>query len=114
MKYLNDLKNAFDLQVRKQFSKNKEMTNLKFDENHLPYIDVGDNAVIRMEKEDPPEWALEKARTELRETPEIIQSAIKELRELIQSKFGIFSKIKHFKPLLLLFLRRRTFASTTG
>lgn len=57
---------------------------LKFDDNQLPYIDLG-SAVIRLEKEDPPEWALEKARNELRETPEIVEKAILELRQLIQN-----------------------------
>jgi len=59
---------------------------IKYDDNNLPYIDLGNGVAIRMEKEEAPEWALEKARQELREEPEIMEKAIKELRELLQNE----------------------------
>lgn len=58
---------------------------ISYDDQKLPYIDLG-SARIRMEKEQAPEWALKKAQDELRELPEIKDKAIKELRELLQSK----------------------------
>lgn len=57
---------------------------ISYDDNHVPYIDLG-SARIRMEKEQAPDWALQKAQDELRELPGIKEQAIKELRELIQS-----------------------------
>ncbi|XP_017484523.1 PREDICTED: alpha-tocopherol transfer protein-like [Rhagoletis zephyria] len=58
---------------------------IEFDDNKVPYIDLS-TGIIRMEKEEAPEWALEKARQELREVPEIMEPAIKKLRELIQEE----------------------------
>lgn len=62
---------------------------IQYDDNQVPYIDLG-TATIRMEKEEAPEWALEKARQELRELPEIMEPAIKKLRELIEGKCESF------------------------
>lgn len=58
---------------------------ISYDQNGTPYIDLG-TARIRMDKEEAPEWALEKARTELRETPENMEKAFNELRTLIQNE----------------------------
>ncbi|XP_030239206.1 retinaldehyde-binding protein 1 isoform X4 [Drosophila navojoa] len=58
---------------------------ISYDDNHVPYIDLG-SARIRMEKEQAPDWALQKAQDELRELPGIKEQAIKELRELIQNE----------------------------
>ena len=58
---------------------------VQFDDNKLPYIDLG-SKVIRMDREEAPLWALEKAAVELRETPEIKAKAIEELREMLKSK----------------------------
>lgn len=56
---------------------------LKFDDNQVPYIDLGNNYVIGLERGEAADWALEKAKRELRESPEIKNQAIKELKELI-------------------------------
>lgn len=56
---------------------------VKYDENQAGYIDLG-TAKIRLEKEDPAEWATEIAKRELRETPENVEKAIAELKELLQ------------------------------
>lgn len=83
---------------------------IQYDDNQVPYIDLG-TAIIRMEKEEAPEWALEKARQELRELPGIMEPAIKKLRELIEGKwasmkacvktsFDIFEKIRIGKLIL--------------
>lgn len=48
----------------------------------MAVIDLG-SAIIRMEPEEPPQWALEIARKELRETPEIAEEAKKKLKEMI-------------------------------
>ncbi|TMW54769.1 hypothetical protein DOY81_000002 [Sarcophaga bullata] len=58
---------------------------LSYDDNKKAYIDLG-SAVIRMEQEEPPQWALEIAQKELRETPEVVEEAMKKLRELIQAE----------------------------
>lgn len=61
------------------------MSNLKFDANNVPYIALGE-LTIRLENEPPSEKVLEKARVELRETPEIAGPAIEELRAMIKGE----------------------------
>lgn len=56
---------------------------LSYDDKNNAYIDLG-TAIIRMEQEQPPEWALEIAQKELRETPEIVEESINKLKELIK------------------------------
>jgi len=68
---------------------------ISYDEQQLPYIDLG-SARIRMEKDPAPEWALKKAQDELREVPGVKEQAIKDLRELIQSKSKIKSNLFKF------------------
>lgn len=64
---------------------------IKVGDDNVPYIDVGDNYKIRLEYEEvTDEFFIEKARTELRETPENIAASLKELRELLQGKFICF------------------------
>lgn len=58
---------------------------LSYDAKNMAYIDLG-SAVIRMEQEEPPQWALEIAQRELRETPEVMESSIKQLKELLQAE----------------------------
>lgn len=73
---------------RSQLETNSKMGKaecISYDDNQLPYIDLG-SAKIRMDKEQAPEWALKKAQDELRELPGIKEQAIKELRELIQAE----------------------------
>lgn len=56
-------------------------------EDKIPFIDLGDGFIIRLEYEDlSDEKYIEKAKTELRETPEVVQAAISELRLLIKGK----------------------------
>lgn len=57
---------------------------IHYDENGAPYVDWGGNT-IRLEKEPITEKDLiEKAEKELRETPEIREQALRELRELLK------------------------------
>lgn len=59
---------------------------VKYTENNVPYIALGEHE-LRLEAEPPSEAILEKARTELRELPEIVEPAVNELRELLKSKY---------------------------
>lgn len=59
---------------------------VKYDDNQAGYIDLG-NGKIRLEKEEPAEWAMEIAKRELRETPENVEKAIAELKELLQREY---------------------------
>lgn len=61
---------------------------VKYNENNVPYIPLGDHE-LRLEAEQPKEAILEKARTELREVPEIVGPAIAELRELLKGKYRV-------------------------
>lgn len=57
---------------------------INFDENGAPYVDWGGNT-IRLEREPVTEPVLiEKAEKELRETPELREQALRELRELLK------------------------------
>lgn len=54
-------------------------------ETKSPYIKIGDFE-IRLENEKPDADTLKIAIDELRETPDIVQPAIEELRNLLKSK----------------------------
>lgn len=57
---------------------------IHFDEKGAPYVEWGGN-VIRVEREPITEKSIiEKAEKELRETPEIREQALQELRELLK------------------------------
>lgn len=61
---------------------------LLFDENKVPYIDLGKDVRLALDfTEYSDKQSLEKAQNELRETPETIESALKELRELLSSRY---------------------------
>lgn len=60
---------------------------IKFDHHNSPYIDVGGGYVIRVETEPLDEKMQERAKVELRETPENIEAALVELRALLQGNF---------------------------
>lgn len=62
-----------------------EILAVKYNENNVPYIGIGEHE-IRLESEPPTEAVMEKARTELRELPEITGPAIAELREMLKGK----------------------------
>ncbi|XP_065094078.1 retinaldehyde-binding protein 1-like [Ochlerotatus camptorhynchus] len=59
---------------------------LRFDENKAPYIDLGKDVRLALDfTEYSDKQSLEKAQNELRETPETIESALQELRELLNN-----------------------------
>lgn len=66
---------------------------LKFDENKIPYIDLENGYSIRLETDELTEEEAEKAKRELRETPEVVESALKELRVLLQGTSSTASHI---------------------
>jgi hypothetical protein len=60
---------------------------IKYSENNLPYIHLENGYKIRLEDEEiQDEKYKEKAAKELRETPEIKQQALNEIKELIKSE----------------------------
>lgn len=60
---------------------------IQFGEDKIPFIDLGDGYKIRLEYEDlTDEKYIEKARNELRESPEAIKNGIEELRALIKGE----------------------------
>lgn len=56
---------------------------IKYAENKTPYIEFG-TYTIRLESEKPDAETLRIAVEELRETPDIVQPAIEELRSLLK------------------------------
>lgn len=61
------------------------MSNLKFDAQNTPYIPLGE-LTIRLENDPLTDAEKEKARRELRETPDVMEPAIVQLRALIKGK----------------------------
>lgn len=60
---------------------------IEFTEKNVPFVNLGDGYEIRLEYENiTEEKYLEKAKNELRESPEIVENGLQELRELIKSK----------------------------
>ncbi|CAK9799180.1 CLVS1 [Anthophora quadrimaculata] len=51
----------------------------------VPQLKLG-NYVLRAELEEPDEYFKEKAKDELRETPEVVQQALKDIRELLKGE----------------------------
>lgn len=70
-----------------------QILSVKYNEDNVPYIGLGDYE-IRLESEQPPDAVMERARTELRELPEITEPAIAELRELLKGKGACFVLIR--------------------
>lgn len=59
-----------------------------YGDDKVPYIDLGKNYKIRLEYEQiSDEYYLKKAKEELRETPELKQKALAELKELVKSQY---------------------------
>ncbi|XP_021703685.1 clavesin-1 [Aedes aegypti] len=57
---------------------------LRFDGNKLPYIDLGKDVHLKLDfTEYSDKKSLDKAQEELRETPEVVETALKELRVLL-------------------------------
>jgi prefoldin subunit 5 len=60
---------------------------IEYGEDEIPFVDLGKGYKIRLEYEDlTDEKYLAKARDELRETPEIVENALAELRKLIKGE----------------------------
>lgn len=55
----------------------------KRDEHGRPYVEICEGYCVRLEHDDLTEEVKEKARQELRETPENVEKGLKELRELL-------------------------------
>ncbi|KFB38990.1 AGAP009376-PA-like protein [Anopheles sinensis] len=63
------------------------MAALKFDENKVPYLDLGNGYRIALEGEEYTDAiSKEKAARELRETPDVVEKSLQELRSLLQGK----------------------------
>lgn len=64
------------------------MAMLKFDENKVPYIDLGKDYCVRLENDEFTDAkSKEKAARELRETPDVVAEALKELRAKLQGQY---------------------------
>lgn len=60
---------------------------IEYSDKNVPFINLGDGYQIRLEYESfLEEKYAEKAKVELRETPELVSKAIPEFRAMIQSK----------------------------
>lgn len=58
---------------------------IKYDSDKLPYIQLGD-LQVRLENQEPNAVVKEKARNELRETPDVVATAIEDFRTLVKGK----------------------------
>ena len=68
------------------------MAMIKYDENNVPYVDIGKNYRLCLEKSEyNDQQSKQKAETELRETPEIVESAIKEFKILLQGNILLYA-----------------------
>jgi hypothetical protein len=54
-------------------------------EDNVPFIQLGDHQ-LRLDLEDLDETYKERAKNELRETPEVVENALRQFRELIIGK----------------------------
>lgn len=71
---------------------------IEFTDKNIPFINLGDGYEIRLEYENiTEEKYLERAKNELRESPETVEVGIKELRELIKSKLIIILDFALYK-----------------
>ena len=60
---------------------------LKYDDEKIPYIELG-HLKVRLENEEPNDEVKEKARIELRETPNVVQPAIEEFKQMVIGKYN--------------------------
>lgn len=63
---------------------------IKYDSDKNPFIQLGD-LEVRLENQEPNAVVKEKARNELRETPDVVTGAIEEFRALVK---GIYKKLR--------------------
>lgn len=62
---------------------------IEYTDKNVPFVNLGDGYQIRLEYESQlEEKYLEKARSELRETPDVVENALAEFREMIKSELG--------------------------
>lgn len=67
------------------------MAALKFDENKVPYLDLGNGYSIALEGEEYTDAiSKEKAARELRETPDVVEKSLQELRSLLQEEKSLY------------------------
>ncbi|KAG5675664.1 hypothetical protein PVAND_005551 [Polypedilum vanderplanki] len=77
---------------------------IKYGDDKIPYIDLGDNYKIRLEYEEiSDKKTIDKAYKELRETPELKCSALKEFKEMIEGESDLIFPTE--EPFMLTFLR---------
>jgi hypothetical protein len=62
---------------------------IKYGDDKIPYIDLGDDYKICLEYEELSEAEAEKANTELRETAELKASALAEFKEMIKGNVRV-------------------------
>jgi len=75
---------------------------LKYDDNKVPYIQLG-HLIVRLENEEPNEVVQEKARVELRETPDVVLPALEELRQMVIAETSLH--VPAVDEFLVMFLR---------
>uniref|UniRef100_U5EUE2 Putative transporter n=1 Tax=Corethrella appendiculata TaxID=1370023 RepID=U5EUE2_9DIPT len=81
------------------------MAMIKYDDNKLPYIDLGLDYRIQMETEEyDDELSLEKGKREIREYPDIVQNGFKQLRILLEAEKSLYIPVDE-DAFLLKFLR---------
>jgi hypothetical protein len=84
---------------------------IKFDEHNLPYIDLESDYKIRLEtgEDEISEADKEKARIELREIPEIVEKAHRELNKLLLSKYNEIMNCSVMVQYLFKLIKRNQF-----
>ncbi|ETN63770.1 CRAL/TRIO domain-containing protein [Anopheles darlingi] len=81
------------------------MASLKFDDNKVPYLDLGKGYRIALENtEFTDAKSKEKAARELRETPEVVEKSMAELRTLLQAEKTLYIPMED-DPFMIKFLR---------
>lgn len=70
---------------------------LKLNADKVPYVDLGGGIHIELDlsEYDDDKLCVEKAREELRETPEIVEASLKQLRELLKGEW-VKSQCRYF------------------
>ncbi|XP_058819702.1 retinaldehyde-binding protein 1-like [Topomyia yanbarensis] len=82
---------------------------LRFDDDKMPYIDLGSGLRIELDfAEYSDKMSLEKASEELRETADVVESSLRELRELLKDEKNLNIPIND-DTFLIRFLRPRKY-----
>ncbi|XP_063697578.1 retinaldehyde-binding protein 1-like [Culicoides brevitarsis] len=80
----------------------------KYDEHGRPYLEICEGYEIRLDYSELSEADKEKARVELRETPENVEKGLKELREILANDDTLFVP-SEYDEFLMKFLRPTKF-----